>query len=257
MLNYRNTSAVFLILTFVFFISGIYTDYVFIIMYVLIVFLYLLLLITGASKIQMNFYLKALIHGNRDEAKVAITFDDGPDKETSAPLLKILEKYQIKAAFFCIGSKINGNEQILREVIEKGHIVGNHSWSHAYLFDFYLPGRMIHEINQTDALIENVTNTHVKYFRPPFGVTNPFLSKALKKTGHTVIGWSLKTFDTTSSKQKILSRIESKLKNGDIILLHDANLNTLNLLEEIIQIIKEKDFEIIGLEDLINVNTQG
>lgn len=257
MLNYRNTSVAFLICTLAFFVSGVYISTIAVYIYSLIVLLYLFLLTLGAARIQMNFYLKAIINGNTNKAKVAITFDDGPDVETTENLLNILEKHQIKAAFFCIGSKINGNEQILREVVEKGHIVGNHSWSHAYLFDFYLPGRMIREINQTDAVIENVTNSQVKYFRPPFGVTNPFLLRALKKTGHTVIGWSLKTFDTTSNSQNILYRIESQLKNGDIILLHDANRITLNLLEEIIQKIKEKGFEIIGLDDLINVNTQG
>jgi peptidoglycan/xylan/chitin deacetylase (PgdA/CDA1 family) len=190
-----------------------------------------------------------------DDTKVAITFDDGPDKETTPALLEILEKHKIRAAFFCIGSKITGNEQIIKDVIEKGHIVGNHSWSHAFLFDFYLPGRMIEEIQKTDALIENVTNTQVKYFRPPFGVTNPFLSRAIKKTGHTVIGWSLKTFDTSSSRQKILNRIKSKLKNGDIILIHDANPKTLHLLEEAIHMIKEKGFKIIGLEELIMRNS--
>jgi len=254
MLNYRNTSAGYLVLTLVFFISGVYTDFVFVIIYCLIAFLYLLLLTLGASKIQMNFYLDAIIHGNQSEAKVALTFDDGPDRKTTAALLKILEKHQIKVAFFCIGSKINGNEHIIKDIIEKGHLIGNHSWSHAFLFDFFLPAKMIREIKRTDALIKRITGAQVKFFRPPYGVTNPFLSRALKRTGHTIVGWSLRTFDTTQNRQRILRRIKTQLKNGDIILFHDANPETIELLEDAIQIIKDKGMKIVGLDELLKID---
>ncbi len=202
MLNYKNTSVAFLICTTVFFISGIYDSTVALSIYFLIVLIYFFLLTLGAVKIQMNFYLNAIINGNPDIAKVAITFDDGPDKETTEILLKILEKHQIKVAFFFVGSKIEHNEGVLKKINEKGHLIGNHSWSHAFLFDFFLPDKMVREIKKTDTIIESITGTHVDFFRPPYGVTNPFLSRALKRTGHTVVGWSLRTFDTTDNKTK-------------------------------------------------------
>jgi peptidoglycan-N-acetylglucosamine deacetylase len=211
----------------------------------------------GAARIQMNFYLNARINGNREEAKVALTFDDGPNNETTETLLKILEKHQIKAAFFCIGSKIENNKSVLKKINEKGHLIGNHSWSHAFLFDFFLPRKMIREIKNTDASIENITGDSTKLFRPPYGVTNPFLARALKRTGHTVVGWSLRTFDTTHNNEKVLSRIESKLKNGDILLFHDNNSNTINLLEDAIQIIKNKGMEIVRLDELLKKSSKG
>ncbi len=199
----------------------------------------------------MNFYLKAIQNGNPDEAKVALTFDDGPSEETSAGLLEILDKHQIKAAFFCIGSKIEKNKNIVKSIHQKGHLIGNHSWSHAFLFDLYLPGKMVREITKTDILIKEITGCGVNLFRPPYGVTNPFLSRALKKTGHTVVGWSLRTFDTTLSKQKVLKRIKTRIKNGDIILLHDANKETLKLLDEAILMIKRRGLKIVRLDELL------
>jgi len=211
------------------------------------------MLVIGASRIQMNFFLKALNKGNPNVAKVAITFDDGPDRETSIELLNVLKKHQVKATFFCIGSKVEENGHILKEISNSGHLIGNHTWSHAFLFDFFLPAKMIREIQKTDTIIEHVTGTKVKLFRPPYGVTNPFLSKALKKTKHTVIGWSLRTFDTTMGRQKVLDKIERRLKNGDIIVFHDTNPNIIKLLDDAIILIKQKGMEIVNLDELLNL----
>ncbi|MEZ5195754.1 MAG: polysaccharide deacetylase family protein [Bacteroidales bacterium] len=137
MLNYRNTSVVFLILTLVYFISGIYTSDLCIVAYCIIVFIYLFILIAGASRIQNNFYLKAVHSGNPVEAKVTLTFDDGPDNETTPVILEILKKHRIKASFFCIGNKMENNKTLLKRISDEGHIIGNHSWSHAFLFDFF------------------------------------------------------------------------------------------------------------------------
>ena len=108
------------------------------------------------------------------------------------------------------------------------------------------------EIEKTDALIKEITGKQVKFFRPPYGVTNPFLAKALKRTGHTVIGWSLRTFDTMKNKQQVLNKLETEISNGGIILFHDTNPETAELLEQAIDIIKNKGMEIIRLDYLMN-----
>jgi peptidoglycan/xylan/chitin deacetylase (PgdA/CDA1 family) len=212
------------------------------------------MLVVGASRIQMNFFLKALNKGNPNVAKVAITFDDGPDRESTIEILKVLKKHQVKATFFCIGSKVEENEHILKEISANGHLIGNHTWSHAYLFDFFLPAKMRREINKTDAIIQQVTGTRLKLFRPPYGVTNPFLSKALKRTKHTVIGWSLRTFDTSIGNQRVLDKIELRLKNGDIILFHDTSPNIITLVDDAITLIKQKGIEIVNLDELLNLH---
>jgi peptidoglycan/xylan/chitin deacetylase (PgdA/CDA1 family) len=250
MLNYRNTtvSFFFLVLTIIVFGTA---D---ILLFSLVAILYISLLALGSARIQMNFYLKSVNRGSPDEAKVALTFDDGPDEKTTSEILDILEKHQIKATFFCIGNKIEENKDILKRISDNGHIIGNHSWSHAFFFDFFTPGKMILEINKTGAIIEKVTGKYVNIFRPPYGVTNPFLSKAIKKTRHTVIGWSLRTLDTIQESEKVLEKLEKQLKNGDIILLHDTQQETVRLLDNAIMVIKNKGLEIVRLDELISIN---
>ena len=248
MLNYRNTtvSFFFLVLTIIVFGTA---D---ILLFSLVAILYISLLALGSARIQMNFYLKSVNRGSPDEAKVALTFDDGPDEKTTSEILDILEKHQIKATFFCIGNKIEENKDILKRISDNGHLVGSHSWSHPFLFDFNLPGKMAREIEKTDVIIKEITGSRVEFFRPPYGVTNPFLSKAVKKTGHTVIGWSLRTFDTMKDGNYVLKKIESRLSGGDIILLHDTNPQTVEILDDIIKIIKKGGMEIVRLDYLIN-----
>ncbi len=212
------------------------------------------LLIAGSAKIQMNFYVKAFHRGDNRQAKVALTFDDGPDKATTPEILAILDKHNIKAAFFVIGQKTVTNENILRQINHSGHLIGNHSWSHAFFFDFYPASKMIKELKATDEKISHLINIKPIFFRPPYGVTNPFLKRALRKTGHTIIGWSLKTFDTTLAKKNIMQRIEKRLQNGDIILLHDSNPGTAEILEELIELIKQKGIEIVRMDELLKIN---
>ena len=254
MLNYRNTSIVLLIFGITFFGAGLYNYNEFVIIYFGLIALYFLLIILGASNIRMNYFLKAFNKGDTNVAKVSLTFDDGPNEETTPEILNILKKHKIKAAFFCIGKNVEKNKSLLKRINDEGHIIGNHSWSHSYFFDFYLPAKMVSDIKKTDKIIEGLTDRKNNLFRPPYGVTNPFLARALKKTGHKVIGWSLKTFDTTKSEKKILSKLENKLKNGDIVLLHDTNKKVANILEKAIDSIKKSGKEIVGLDELLDIN---
>ncbi len=250
MLNHQNTSIAYLsFLLIIILAGGLATTSGFVILIVITI-VYIVLMAVGSAVIQKNYYLKAINRGRRDEAKVALTFDDGPDENTTPAILEILEKHKVKAAFFVIGSKIEKNRRVLKLISDKGHLIGNHSWSHSSLFDFFLPRRMADEIDKTGNLIEDVTGEKPEFFRPPFGVTNPFLAKAIKRTGYKVMGWSLRTFDTTKGKEFILRKIETKLSNGDIILLHDTKPETVELLEDAISIIKNKGFEIVRADEM-------
>ncbi len=251
MLNHNNTLIAYLTVLLIFIISGALSSTAGIVIISIITLFFVSLLATASARIQMNFFIKAVNNGSREKATVTLTFDDGPDRNITPQILEILEKHNIKATFFCIGEKIEQNRDILKMISDKGHTIGNHSWSHSVFFDFYLPGRMAGEIEKTDRLIKEITGKNVVFFRPPFGVTNPFLAGALKKTGHTVIGWSLRTFDTVKDKERILKKIETKVADGDILLFHDTVPQTVELLEKSIEIIKNKGMEIVGLEGLI------
>jgi peptidoglycan/xylan/chitin deacetylase (PgdA/CDA1 family) len=217
----------------------------------LLLIVWITLLVLGSIFIQWNFYLFSYSHGDRNKPEIAITFDDGPDEKITPEILIILEKYNIKAAFFCIGEKIEKHPELFKKIVEQGHITGNHSYSHSFWFDFYFSKRMEEEISRTDELILKLTGKKPAFFRHPYGVTNPMLKKALKRTGHHPVSWSLRSNDTVKSPAKVLFSINQKLKNGDIVLFHDSMPETPGLVEQFIIDTKNRGMDFVGLEELL------
>jgi peptidoglycan-N-acetylglucosamine deacetylase len=205
----------------------------------------------GSIFIQWNFYLFSYSHGDRNKPEITITFDDGPDERVTPEILSILEKYNIKAAFFCIGEKIQKHPELFKKIVERGHITGNHSYRHSFWFDFYSSRRMEEEILRTDELIIRITGKKPTFFRHPYGVTNPMLKKALQRTEHRPVSWSLRSNDTVKSPEKVLFSINQKLKNGDIVLFHDSIPETPGLVEQFIIDTKNRGMEFVGLEELL------
>jgi len=113
---------------------------------------------------------------------------------------------------------------------------------------------MKNEITKTNYTIQNIINKEVKYFRPPYGVTNPNLSKALKNTNLISIGWSLRSLDTTAKGNitKTIKRLE-KIKAGNIVLLHDNITEAPEILEKFITIVRAKNLKFMRLDELISI----
>lgn len=129
----------------------------------------------ASANIRSGFFLKAFNQiKNPPEKSVCITFDDGPDEINTPAVLTILEEFGCKAAFFIIGSKINGREAILKRMDEAGHLIGNHSYSHSNLFPAKTTKAVISELEKTSEAIAGVIGKYPQTFRPPFGVTHHF-----------------------------------------------------------------------------------
>jgi len=215
--------------------------------------LWLVILILGSCFIRWNFYFFSYSHGDRNSTAISITFDDGPDAVTTPKILDILEKHQVKATFFCVGSKIEKHPDIFKQIISNGHIAGNHSYSHSLWFDLLSPGRLAKEISKTDAIITRLIGRKARLFRPPYGVTNPMLKKALKKTGHQSVSWSLRSFDTVKKPEKVLRRVNHKLKNGDVVLFHDRIPATATLVEQFILEAQKSGQKFVSLDELLKI----
>ena len=217
--------------------------------------LWFLVVLTGSSYIGSNYHVKTYCSNpNEKERRIALTFDDGPNENT-LEILKVLEKYQAKATFFCIGKNVEANPEILKKIVSDGHIVANHSYSHSHFIDFYRKNRMIQELDATDAIIEKLTGKKVQFFRPPYGVTNPSIRRALEVTKHKVIGWNIRSLDgIISNKKIILNRILKRIAPGAIVLLHDTKPETVHVLEQLLLIAAEKKYEIVSIEQLLNLN---
>lgn len=253
MLNYRNTNIAFftlfaLLLLFSFFVTV--NWWLFLILYVV----RFIILIIGSSQIPLNFFLKAHCNNPLEKEKnIALTFDDGPHEMTLL-VLDVLKKHNAKATFFCIGRNVEKYPEILKKIISEGHIVGNHSYNHSRLFDFYRKDKLVAEIVKTDALIEKVSGKKTILFRPPFGVTNPSIKKALEVTKHHVIGWNIRSLDGVIKNEKLVfNRIKKLISPGGIVLLHDTSLQSVKALEQLLQFVEENEYKVVSLEQLLDI----
>jgi peptidoglycan-N-acetylglucosamine deacetylase len=253
MLNFRNTSIALSLTVVIGLLSVLFKEGLLVFCFLFLAVFWLMILILGSIFIRWNFYFFSHSHGARNSPAIAITFDDGPDEKITPKILEILEKYKIKAAFFCIGQKIERHPELLKKIVEKGHIVGNHTYSHSFWFDLFSSLRMADEISKTDELIMKFTGNKPNLFRPPYGVTNPLLRKALKKTGHQSVSWSLRSNDTFNSPEAVLLRIHKKLKNGDTILFHDTMPDSPAIVEQFILETQKAGKQFVGLDEILKL----
>ena len=223
--------------------------------FVLVFFFWLLIAVAGSGLIRMNYHLKAHSRSFSSDRKIAITFDDGPT-EITPEVLDVLKKNSVKATFFCIGNQIEKHPEIFDRIIAEGHLIGNHSFTHSKNIGFFSKEKMLEEISQTDISIAKFLGKKPRYYRPPFGVTNPNIAKALKDTKHYVIGWNVRSLDTKiKTEEKILKRIKSRISPGSIILLHDTSLKSLRVLEQLLVFLQENNYEAVTVEQLLKIPT--
>ncbi len=222
--------------------------------YFIIPILFLTVTLTGSYFIQWNYFFNSINHGDRNSNKIAITFDDAPLEPQTNQVLDLLKQYNIKALFFLIGKQIKGNETIVQRIVNEGHIIGNHSFSHVNSFPIFSVEKMIEDTQQCDAEIERVTGKRVRLFRPPFGVTNPRIAATVKQQNYISIGWSLRSYDTSiTDRTKLMQRCLVSLRGGDIVLFHDWGKHTLDILPEWIAEVNKRGFEIVRADELLGI----
>lgn len=203
------------------------------------------LLSWGVFDIRLGYFVPTLCRlKNKQKRQVVLTFDDGPTELT--PLfLDLLNRYEVKAIFFCIGRQIAQYPQIVQRIKEEGHLIGNHTYSHIPQNCFASTAVMTQEIQQTDALLAQL-GIVTPYFRPPYGVTNPHIAKAAKRMGKIVVGWDIRSLDTViKDETRLWSRVVSKLTQGNIILMHDTSERTLHVLEQLLKYLKANNYQVV------------
>jgi peptidoglycan/xylan/chitin deacetylase (PgdA/CDA1 family) len=254
MLNFKTVN----IFTLIFLIGLIVTSFLISISFwwfLLLGFIWLLFTAFGSGLIGWNYHFKTL-NSNPSISKnqVAITFDDGPNPEYTPQVLELLKQHQAKATFFCIGKHIEAYPELLKSIINEGHTIGNHTYSHHNLFGFFSTEKVISELILTNSIALEITGLKLHLYRPAFGVTNPRIKKALKATKLQAIGWNKRSLDTTNlSKESILNRASKNLKKGDVILLHDSSEKTLWVLEQLLLILQKKNLQAVTIDSLFNI----
>jgi peptidoglycan/xylan/chitin deacetylase (PgdA/CDA1 family) len=155
---------------------------------------------------------------------VLITIDDGPDPRDTPVLLEILDRYRAKAIFFMIGEKAARHPELVREVIRRGHQLGNHTMTHPQA-SFWCagPGRTRREITDCQQVLEEISGQPPRWFRAPVGHRNFFTHPVTQELGLEVAGWNRRGFDAVETvADKALARLFTGLGDGDIVLLHEA-----------------------------------
>lgn len=224
-------------------------------MYVAILVVGFLLLTAYASvSISAGVYVKAFCRAKSSSKAIALTFDDGPDPVWTPKVLEVLRRYNVKATFFCIGDKVEKHPQLVKMLIEEGHIVGNHTYYHTSFFPLLSTKKMVDELQLCNEALTNITGEPITLFRPPFGVTNPTVGAAVRRLGYKVIGWSIRSFDTVKSeREKVLKRILKKAHAGGIILMHDNLENSDWLVEQVIVHLQERGYVIKRLDEFFEI----
>jgi len=207
---------------------------------------------------RFSFFLPIISMGNSGKPSVAITFDDGPDPVSTPALLELLSKHKIYATFFVTGKKASEHPELIKEILSRGHTVGNHSYSHDNLIMFKSSKTLIKEIESAQDILENFGITPLA-FRPPVGITNPRLGKVLDKSGMYNLNFSCRAIDGGNRWMKKLSeRILRRVHPDAIVALHDVKPRDdtlfsywLNEVDLIFSGIREKGLTILPLSELI------
>jgi peptidoglycan/xylan/chitin deacetylase (PgdA/CDA1 family) len=196
--------------------------------------------------------------GTSGKNAVAITFDDGPDPLTTPLLLNLLEKYKINATFFITGEKAARHPELVKQLVSRGHLVGNHSYNHSYRVLFKAGRSIVEDIQAAQGVFNNLGIIPLAY-RPPAGLTSPGLKSALMKTGLYAVNFSCRPLDAGNRRlNNMAGKILDRLCPDDIILLHDLRPTDeklipdwLNEIELLLKGIDKMGFTILPLSELI------
>ncbi len=216
--------------------------------------IYVCVLLFGVINVKWQFFMPIICEIPNSEKEIFLSFDDGPQEQSEA-VLNLLKKHQIKANFFCIGKHLEENPILAQRLFNDGHFVGNHSYLHEVKFPAKSVKNMITELEKTNEIIERLSGSKSEYFRPPFGVSNPNIAKAVTSLNLKCIGWTIRSFDTSDYKGgKALQKIKKELKSGDIVLLHDHSPHVLSILEGLIPFLKENNYKTQRIDIALKLN---
>jgi peptidoglycan/xylan/chitin deacetylase (PgdA/CDA1 family) len=159
-----------------------------------------------------------------NDARVALTFDDGPLPGSTDVILDTLAAMNVRATFFVIGMHVQRWPELVRRMHDEGHVVGNHTFDHSHMGLFGRDRYWRDEIRRTDDAIERVIGRRPALFRPPMGYKHWHVMNMASDTGHGVVTWSRRAADVKPTEPSaILARLVQPSRGGDILVLHDGN----------------------------------
>lgn len=206
---------------------------------------------------RLGFFLPIVGRGKPGEKGVALTFDDGPDPEVTPLLLDLLDLHSVSATFFVTGERAARHPSIIRDILSRGHAIGNHSYHHFPFLMLKGIRTLRREIESTQSLLAGFGVVPLA-FRPPVGITNPLLRRVLLEQGMYCVNYSCRAIDIGNRRIGHLSeKVLKTVSPGDIVALHDVaprHAGTERLMAEfdaLLRGLKEKGPEVVPLDRLI------
>jgi peptidoglycan/xylan/chitin deacetylase (PgdA/CDA1 family) len=186
---------------------------------------------------------------------IALTFDDGPWPESTAEVLDILKKNQIKGTFFVIGQNVKNYPDLLKQEIAEGHVIGNHTWHHWY--QFLNPQAAAYEIDHTEDIIYQTTGLKTNLFRPPGGIMHNGVVDYARNSKYAIILWSSDSVDYSRPPvPKLIGNVFKEAKPGGIVLMHDGGGNrskTVQALPKIIANFRQQGYRFVTIPELLEM----
>ena len=185
---------------------------------------------------------------SKDSKKIALTFDDGPHPYYTEQLLKGLKERNVKVTFFITGKSAEAYPEVVREIYEDGHLIGNHTYNHTQLSSRNRE-KFKEEIIKTNEVIKEITGEDTIYIRPPYGSWNKEFEKELNMFP---VFWTIDPLDWCSSNVScIVNTVCSKAEENAIILMHDQYKTTVTASLEIVDQLQQEGYEFVTVDELL------
>ncbi|WP_372518807.1 polysaccharide deacetylase family protein [Candidatus Ruminimicrobiellum ovillum] len=219
-----------------------------------IVFILLLSLITTSLYAEQTFFSR----GSLNVKEIALSFDDGPGLNTK-DILKILDKKDVKATFFLLGTSVAKRPKLVKDIYSKGHELANHTYNHMNFFRYDEENdkkeKIKEEILQCQDLIKDITGFRTKLVRFPHGYLKEDAIEIARETNYKIINWTFGIdWERALSHEEMLELYLESAKPGTIFLMHDLQKNTtiIKMLPVLIDTLKNKGYKFVTVGEMIN-----
>ena len=193
----------------------------------------------GPATVEKLSRLDAAYLGDTAQKKIYLTFDSGYENGCTAEILDILKAHQVPAAFFMVGNYMERNPELVRRMVDEGHIVGNHTMHHYDMSKYSDETAFAKELTDLEDLYRDITGRQMeKYYRPPQGIYSQENLEMAKKLGYKTVFWSLAYVDWNNdaqpSREQAMSKLLPRIHNGAVVLLHSTSRTNAEILDEVL-----------------------
>ncbi|MBD5543420.1 MAG: polysaccharide deacetylase family protein [Lachnospiraceae bacterium] len=203
-------------------------------------------MLAGGGEVEENDQEKA--EEKKEKGKIALTFDDGPYPNYTRQLLEGLRERKVKATFFVLGMSAEEYPDVIELMKEDGHLIGNHTYHHVELTTVGKE-EFKEEILSTNQLLYDLSGEYPQFIRPPFGAWEKELETEL---GMIPVLWTVDPLDwCTENSSAVVQRVVTKVKENDIILLHDCYKSSVTAALEIVDILQEEGYEFVTVDEIL------